>query len=277
LEVIRRSREIAPNSQSSKVDLLFTMAHAGKRFPVTAELKSRNGSRFAEVLVTGTVAHPKYPELPAVLPLMLLRDFPLRLLDAQSAGRGFGFTEHDEGEIEHLTCSLLSEFILNMQLKGGVPRLQDGPTSGDSVTKEQNQQLELEAKYHDDGQRKRISSRLAAQRFTRAVGYLHFQESGIKNDLRSPDNRFTHLELTTSAYFNLLKAIGHLDVRDAVQSMLLNDEDFWTQGIRGMGVNEFPGHPGGPMRAQEIYVQTLVTRLSRKGLIISSNRDWQSD
>ena len=277
MEVISRSREIAANSKSGKVDLLLTMAHAGKRFPVSAELRSRNGSRFAEVLVTGTVAHPNFPELPAVLPLMLLRDFPLRSSSTQSPGRGFSFTENEEAEIENLSCSLLSEFILNMQLKGGVPRLLDGPTSGDSFAREQNQQFELEARYDDNGQQKRISSRLATQRFRRAVGDLHFKESGIANELRSFDNRFSSLELTAAAYFNLLKAIGHLDVREALSSMLLNDPDLWTQGIRRMERDGHPEHPDGPKRAQEIYIQTLVTRLSRKGLIMSSSRDRQGD
>lgn len=231
------------------------------KYVTTAELKQHNGYAAADLLVSATVAHPYSSGITALLPLLSIH-YPLTETWNRSSS---DVSEHRAAyELEILITQKLSGLLADIQYKGGIPRLPGGPLPS-SGRRELEMRLDRNrSKYQDVGQAKRISSRDATKEFRLAIGDFHFKKSRIEDDLAEEHLGFTAIDLRVAAYFNFLKAIGYLDVRAAVgnymKSFKQTHENVNVE-IEGLE-NEEHSH--------SIFVQTMLTRLSKKGLILNT-------
>jgi hypothetical protein len=256
MHVFETPRESGKSDSAARVpdDLWFAIASVGgPTFTVTADIKTSEYGAAAEILVAGTVAHPKFEALPAVLPLLFIQDYPMK-----SVGKS------ESREELKKTIERLEGYLVDMRNRGGIVRLTQGPRGPSTPNTDIERPGDSSSGNLSEGEVKRKNSRLRTQIYRKAIGDFHFDNSNVKNWLNpAPKGRLSEDEVLAAAYFNLLKSIGYLDVRDAVFPLLLEKEDLSNQSDNRVQKSA---------QQNGKYVHSVVTKLTRQGVILSSKR-----
>jgi len=256
MHILEAPRKSAESASATRVrdDLWFAIASVGgPTFTVTADIKTSEYGASAEILVAGTVAHPRLEALPAVLPLLFLQDYPMKSLGKSGARE----------ELKK-TIERLESYLVDMRNRGGIVRLTQGPRGPSTPVTDIEGPVDSSSGNLSEAEIKRKNSRLRTQIYRKAIGEFHFDNSNIRNWLNpAQKGMLSEDEVLAAAYFNLLKSIGYLDVRDAVYSLLVEKDGLSSQSDNRVRNST---HQNGK------YVHSVITKLTRQGLILSSKR-----
>lgn len=268
MEIIESSATLAsrkdPHDVPALVDFWATGKQGNNHFVSTARFFQSNGSNVAELLVSATVPHPKHGGVTALLPLVLLH-YPLSK-PGEVSWRESGNAEFSSRhklfagqELEKLVSLTAADLLSGIQSKGGVSRLSVEPGSigmGDltKVIKE------------FDGETRRLAARKITMSHRLDLGNFHFSKGKAGLDIDRGNGNFTAIELHIGAYFNFLKSIGYLQVREATDKyagqLLRESEELFTQDeLHGITNN------------RGLFVRALLARISRQRLILNTRAD----